>query len=356
MYAVILAGGRGERFWPYSRAEKPKQFLDITGEGSMLTLTYERLSAFIEPARILLLTNSGTAELACEQLPELPERNILLEPVARNTAPSLAVAAATVQHRAGDVPMLCCPADHLIREEEAFRRAAEAAAEVASRRDVLITFGITPDCPATGYGYIEAGSGTDESGGRKFHDIEKFHEKPAREEAESYLERGNYYWNSGIFLWRPSVFLSAWSVHLPEGSEPLARIADSLDTDGFDEAFEVEFPKMPSVSVDYGILEKAHNVLVTPVDLGWNDIGSWDALYDILERDVSGNAVLGAAEVIDSGGNLIFNPGGMTAAVGVKDMIVVVSGSTLLLCKRGESQKVREIMDSMKSKGLDGLL
>ncbi len=356
MYAVILAGGKGKRFWPQSRSARPKQYLDITGEGSMLSLTYQRLSEFIPPDRLFLLTLEEQIPLVRDSLPQLTMENIFAEPVGRNTAPSLAVAAEMVRKNGGDIPILCCPADHLIRDVGAFRAIVEAAAEVAESADVLVTFGIKPDRPATGYGYIEAGDSVEERDGKSFHRVNKFHEKPDEELAGKYMRSGNFYWNSGIFMWRPSVFLSAWSRYLPDGVAPLGRLADALGTEGAAAVIREEYSKMPAISVDYGILEKADNVLVAPADFDWNDVGSWDALFDILQSDGAGNVTLGEAEVLDSQGNLFYNPDGVTAAIGVENLVVVVSGTTVLVCKRGQSEKVKELIASIESKGKKELL
>jgi mannose-1-phosphate guanylyltransferase len=356
LYAVILAGGKGKRFWPYSRAGKPKQFLNITGEGTMIALTFERIAEFIPPQQIFLLTVRDQYSLVHEELPELPVENIFVEPVGRNTAPSLAVAASLIRRRGEDMPVLCCPSDHIIRNPRAFQDLVMAAAEVAVQRDCLITFGITPDRAATGYGYIEAGSVVCEKEGQEFHEVRKFHEKPDREKAENYLMKGSFYWNSGIFLWRPSVYMKAWSTYLPEGREPLDRITASFGSESEAVTIEAEYPKMPSISVDYGILEKADNVLVAPALLDWNDVGSWDALFDILPKDDYGNVGSGGVELIDSKGNIFFNPGGVTAAVGVEDLILVVKGQTVLACKRGQSQRIRELVDYIEKRGKRDLL
>lgn len=356
MYAVILAGGKGKRFWPFSRVRKPKQFLDISGKGSMISLTFSRLSGIVPPDRILLLTVKEQLELVREELPDLPGENIFAEPVGRNTAPSLAVAAEIADRRGDDEPILCCPADHLIEHVDAFRKLVAAASEIAAAKDVLVTFGITPDRPATGYGYIEAGDEIGERTGQPFYHVKKFHEKPDSERAASYIEQGGFYWNSGIFLWRPSVFLDAWKRFLPDGVEPLARIGDAFGRPGRETVIESEYPKMPATSVDYGILERADNVIVGPADLGWDDVGSWDALFDILPSDENGNVGTGEMELIDAGGNLFFNPDGVTAAVGVDDLIVVVNDGAVLVARRGDSQRVRELLESLESKGKSDLL
>ena len=356
MYAVILAGGKGKRFWPYSRNERPKQFLDITGEGSMLAVTFERITGFIPVERILVLTLKEHVSLVRTELSTLAAENIFAEPVGRNTAPSLAVAASIVRERDGDDPILCCPADHLITDSKTFGAVVGAAGRLAARRDVLVTFGITPRYPATGYGYIEADPGAEEQDGHPFHRVLKFHEKPKGERAEEYIRAGTFFWNSGIFVWRPSVFLSAWERYLPKGMEPLRRITESLSSEKRDETVSAEYPRMPAISVDFGILEKADNTIVFPTDPGWNDVGSWDALFEILPKDAQGNVGERIIGTIDAKGNLFFNPDGATAAIGVEDIIVVVDKGTVLVCKRGHSQRVRDLIDTLEGAGADEFL
>ena len=350
MYGVILAGGKGTRFWPHSRAEKPKQFLDITGGGSMLSLTWKRLTEFIPPERMIVLTIEPLVTLVRKELPRLRADHIFIEPVGRNTAPSIAVAAVLVRRLGGDEPFLTCPADHMIANERRFRRIVRTGAAVAAKDDVLVTFGIEPSYPATGYGYIETGREFAARGGIRVFRAKKVHEKPDAKRAAAYLKARRYYWNSGIFLWRPSVFLAAWSRLLPGGMGRLGAIERSLETRSFRRVVEREYPRMPSISVDYGILEKASNVVVVPADIGWSDVGSWDSLFDLLRADACGNTGAGRMEILDSRNNLLFNPGGMTAAVGVDDLIVVVEGKTILVCKRGESQRVREIVERLGKK------
>ena len=356
MYGVILAGGRGRRFWPYSRAARPKQFLDITGEGSMLALTFRRLSTLMPSERIYVLTLEDLKAAVRKELPGLGRNRLFAEPVGRNTAPSIAVAASMVRRLGGDEPMLVCPADHTISDERAFRRAVNAAAGVAARHDVLVTFGVRPSFPATGYGYIEAGRPFGRSGSFTAFEAARFHEKPGARKAAAYLKARRYYWNSGIFLWRPSVFLDAWSRHLTDGAAPLAAIDRAFGTRGFRRVVSREYPKMPAVSVDYGILERAANVVVVPTDMGWSDVGSWDSLFDLLSADGAGNAGAGRLELIEARNNLFFNPGGTTAAIGVDGLIVVVDGATVLVCRRGDSQRVREIIDLLEKKKRTDLL
>jgi mannose-1-phosphate guanylyltransferase len=303
---------------------------------------------------MIVLTIESLVPLVRKELPRLRADHIFVEPVGRNTAPSIAVAAALVRRFGGDEPFLTCPADHTIANERRFRRIVRAGASVAAKRDVLVTFGVVPSFPATGYGYIEAGSGFDTKDGIPVFRAKKFHEKPDAKRAAAYLKARRYYWNSGIFLWRPSVFLAAWARCLPAGMERLEAIELSLGTRSFRRVVAREYPRMPSISVDYGILEKAPNVVVIPADIGWSDVGSWDSLFDLLRADAHGNAGAGRMEILDSRNNLLFNPGGLTAIVGVNDIIVVVEGKTVLVCKRGESQRVREIVDRAGKKRRPG--
>ncbi len=364
MYVAILAGGKGKRFWPFSRAGRPKQFLDITGEGSMLSLTFRRVLPLARPEKIIVLTVKDQESLVRTELPELPADNIITEPVGRNTAPSLALAAAAVKSRGGDEPILCCPSDHLIVRTDEFERVCRAAASLASEKDLLVTFGIAPDHPSTGYGYIEAGDRPAHAGNRSERrgpggeacPVIRFHEKPGSAKATEYLEKGTFFWNSGMFMWRPSVFLKAWDKFLPAGREPIEKIGRALEGGDSSAAIEDEYPRLPAISVDYGILEKADNVVVIPADIGWSDVGSWDALGGILPADGYGNSISGKVESIDSAGNIFFNPNGVTAAIGVKDLIVVADGGIVMVCRRGDSQRVKELMELLEKNGEETIL
>jgi len=355
VFAVILAGGRGQRFWPASNSKKPKQYLSITGDRSMLSVTYRRLASFIPPEKIIVITVREQIEIARDELPDLPGENFIAEPDGRNTAPALALGALAVMERSDDEPMLTCPADHLISREDNFRSLAEQASRFAERENVFITFGIMPEYPATGYGYIEAGDPL-EDGELNVLRVVRFHEKPDRETAQNYLSRGGFYWNSGIFLWRPSVFLEGWSEYLPSGSEPLRIISESVGNPELEKVIEDQYPRMPSISVDYGILEKADNVAVVPADLGWNDVGSWDSLYDIHGGNGNNNVSIGVSETIDTAGCVFYNPGGFTAAIGVEDIMVISRGGIVLVCRRGQSQKVRDIVELIEEKGYNDIL
>jgi mannose-1-phosphate guanylyltransferase len=351
VYAVILAGGTGKRFWPASTLEKPKQLLDITGEGSMIALTWKRLRALVPAERILVMTGAGQSEGVRGELPELGKENLLSEPVQRNTAPALAVASVIVQSRGDDEPILCCPSDHLVTDPGGFREAVRTAEAAASEGDILVTFGVEPASPATGYGYIEASGGAGENSPHGTRRVKSFHEKPDRERARTYVESGRHYWNSGMFMWRPSVFIEAWESFIPKGRELLGGYRDAAAQGRLEAYVGEHYGSMPSISVDYGIMEKASNVAVVPASFGWSDVGSWDALFEIFRPDARGNVSAGDTVLLDSSGNLLYNPGGLIAAVGVEDLIVAVRGDRVLVCRRGDSQRVREILEILEEDG-----
>jgi len=330
MYAVILAGGRGKRFWPVSTAGRPKQLIDITGEGSMLSVTYRRLSEFIPEENILILSSGDLKDSILSEITSMREENLFSEPVGRNTAPAIALSAVIIRKRAGDVPFLVCPADHLIADKGSFQNSATAAMELASRDEVLVTFGIQPSYPATGFGYIEASEEYCKIGDLKFLRTARFHEKPDEERAKHYYNSGSYYWNSGIFVWRPDVFLSALQEYLPEAYEIANELGSAMERGKFEDVMDNMYPQMPS--------------------------GSWDALYDIINTDDNENAVRGDHLAIDSRGNLIFNTDGFTALIGVEDVIVVKQGDSLLVCKRGMSQRVKEVVERLEKSNRDDLI
>ncbi|MCD6380164.1 mannose-1-phosphate guanylyltransferase [bacterium] len=356
MYAVILAGGKGKRFWPASKVKNPKQFLDIYGDGSMLSITFKRLAALVPKENIFLITVKDQLKLAKEKLPDISPQNIFAEPAGRNTAPALAIAALLVKKRGNDEPILVCPADHLIKDNDIFYAAVHKARKLAEEKDYLVTFGIEPEYPATGYGYIEVGDKLENETESGFYRVARFHEKPNFDLATEYIKTGGYYWNSGIFMWRPSVYLEAWLRYFSSGSDSLLRIEESIGKKEMRKVISEEYLKFPATSVDYGILEKADNVVVIPAKFGWNDVGSWDSLFDIISNDSLGNVKIGESELLDSKNCLFFNPEGFTAAIGVENIMVVSDGSTVLVCRRGESERVREIVELLEEKGLKKFL
>lgn len=346
--AVVLAGGSGTRLWPLSRLQLPKQFLKLEGEHTLLEETIRRLHPLIGDEDTLVVT--GAEHATGEAYTALKPYATLLEPVGRNTAPAIALAAAWLQQQeraAGrdmDPVMVVLPADHVIRDPEAFRSAlsqAVAAAELGH----LVTFGITPDRPDTGFGYIKAG------GNEAPLLVERFTEKPDVATAEQFLADGGYYWNAGIFVWRTSAILDEVRHHLPEVAGVLDQIVSECGSEAPSQAvLERHFPNMPDISIDYGVLEKSANVALVPCNVGWSDVGSWDAVHEIAQHDVDGNALQGEIIAIDCQNSLIHGNDRLVAAVGVRDLCVVETADAVLIAPRGQTQRVREVVETLKSR------
>ncbi len=340
---VILSGGSGTRLWPMSRPESPKQLLALTAEETMLQLTAQRT---IDDARFdppIVVANAAHADAIEAQLARIGvfPQALILEPVGRNTAPAIALAALAVDPQS---MLLIMPSDHVITDPAAFRDAIEAALPLADH-GWLVTFGIAPDAPETGYGYIETG----EAIGPGVHRVARFVEKPDRATAEAMLAAGGHAWNGGIFLFRADIFLDALSVHAPEMlTATRGAMADSVRTGARIHPGAESFARSPSDSIDYAVMEKAERVAVVPVSMGWSDLGSWDALHALSDCDDSDNACHGDAIVIDSRNCLVRSDGPRVALVGVDDLIVVVSGNDILILPRGRSQEVRKVTEHLK--------
>lgn len=341
---VIMAGGRGERFWPASRAQKPKQFLSLTGDGkSMLRHTVERVLPLTGYDGIFIVTNDAYARIVREQLPELSAENILLEPMGRNTAPCIGLAAEVLSRKYGDALMIVLPADHIIHEEEVFRRTLLDACEVAQASDYLVTLGITPNYPETGYGYLRFDAR--EKGPHGEHAVRRFVEKPDEATAREYLASGEYLWNSGMFIWRVSVILDAIAALLPDLRQGLSRIGAALDTNQADAVLRECFDAFTPISIDYGVLEKAERVYTIPSSFGWDDVGSWLALERIRTPDADGNVVDANVRLVEARGNIIVGEERLIALVGVSGLVVIDTPDALLICHRDKTQLIRSVAD-----------
>jgi mannose-1-phosphate guanylyltransferase len=355
MYAAILAGGVGTRLWPRSRQATPKQFADITGTGrTMIQATVDRLEGLIPAQHTYVLTGSAYAALAARQLPEVPEANLLVEPSGRNTAPAIGLACLHLQQQDPQAIVAVLPADHVIASRVAFQGALSRAAEAAAA-GYLVTLGIEPEFPHTGYGYIKRGAPIgvpSDSGAQDLYAVERFLEKPDRTTAEAFLHHGGYDWNGGIFVFRVDRMLAEIRRQMPEMALLLDEIQQVLGASDEDEAMLRLWPQMPSTSIDYGILEGAEHVAVVPMQAGWNDVGSWDALESVLERDESDNFIArGNAVAVDSWGNIVFTDKEIVALIGVDDLVVVEDGNALLIGQKHQMQKVRTVVEMLRDRG-----
>ncbi|CAO0822487.1 mannose-1-phosphate guanylyltransferase [Desulfarculales bacterium] len=356
MYAVVMAGGNGTRFWPASRRRRPKQLLTLTGQRSLLQQTVKRLSPLVGHDKVLVVTGLSHADGVRQQLPSVPASQVLAEPLARDTATAAGLAAAWVARRDPQAVCLVLPADHLITDESLFLATLQRAIAVARAEDVLVTLGLTPRFPATGFGYIETGQLLNETPPQVYR-VARFHEKPELAMAQQYLESGQYLWNSGMFAWRAEVLLSELTRHLPDLVAGLAELAPSLSGPGQDAALGEIYPRLPSISVDHGVLEKSPNLHVVKADFGWSDLGSWEAMAELWPADPSGNVCQdGQLLAIESQGNVVAAGGRLTALLGVKDLVAVATDDVLLILPRQRCQDICQVIERLKEQGLDAFL
>lgn len=352
--ALIMAGGRGERFWPKSRKSLPKQFLSLTGDGkTMIQLTVERILPLVDMEDIFIATNEDYRGLVQKQLPALPPENILCEPIGRNTAPCIGLGAVHMSAKYKDALMLVLPSDHLIHYNDIFTATLRDACHVAEDGENLVTIGITPNYPETGYGYIKYQTGSKQ--GNAFL-VDSFVEKPDLETAKKYLEDGSYLWNSGMFVWKVSTILSRMEALMPETHEGLMRIGMAVGTPEEDRILKKEFPALPSISVDYGIMEKSDSIFTFPGSFGWDDVGSWLALERIQQNDARHNTLQGNVLQIDCEHTIIQAGDKLIAAVGVKDLIIVDTDDATLVCGRESTADIKKLLEQLRSSGSDKYL
>ena len=344
--ALIMAGGRGERFWPKSRKNLPKQFLSLTDDGkTMIQLTVERILPLVKMEDIYISTNRDYKELVRQQLPEIPEENILCEPVGRNTAPCIGLGAVHMRKKYEDAVMYVLPSDHLIKYTSIFLSTLTDAGEVAEQGENLVTLGITPDCPETGYGYIKFLP--DQMLGRAF-EVDRFVEKPDLETAKEYVASEQYLWNSGMFIWKVSTILKNLETYLPETYQGLNRIADAIGTEEEELVLEKEFSAFQSESIDYGIMEKAKNIYILSGSFGWDDVGSWLAVGRIKKSNEFGNVINGNAVTVDTKNCIIQGGKKLIATVGIEDIIVVDPEDALLICEKDSAGNIKKVLENLK--------
>jgi mannose-1-phosphate guanylyltransferase len=352
LFSVIMAGGRGTRFWPASRDQLPKQLLPIAGSVPMVRATVDRILALTPPDRILVVTGRSHAEEIRSLLPDLPRDNILVEPVGRNTAPCIGLAAHLVKKRDPHGIMLVLPADHVINKTQDFLQLCRDGARLASTRPILLTLGIAPTHPETGYGYIEAGRPVPPGPARE---VISFHEKPDLAQALVYLEQGGYYWNSGMFIWKATVVINWLERLLPDLATSLQLVASHFDQPDFNEVMDQVYPGLESISIDFGVMEKAEGVLVIPADIGWSDVGSWSAAA-VFWPDINNNSVKGQALTIDSKGCVVYSPHKTIVLLGVEDLVVVDTQDAILVCTKNRDQDVKQAVEALRRAGLSRLL
>ena len=360
---VIPAGGGGTRLWPRSRRETPKQFLDIVSERTMLQETTDRVQELVPPEQLYVITNARHAPAVRAQLEGVPPGNVVGEPEGRDSAPAIGLMAAILEKTQGpDTVMATLPADHVILNEAKFRDILRAAAEVAAD-GYLVTLGIPPTGPDVGFGYIQGGETVRENtdAGVPVYQVRQFKEKPTHEVAEQYLRDGGYFWNAGMFIASVKTLRDLFKTHLPQMEEGFARIVAAHDTPEFDAVLAAVFPTLEKVSVDYGIAEKAGRVAVIPADIGWNDVGSWERLAEVLEmagkHDAeTGNVVIGHYLGVDTHNSLIYSPDRLIALIGMEDVIVIDTPDAMLICPKSRSEDVKKIVEELKARGQHHLL
>ncbi len=344
--ALIMAGGRGERFWPRSRRNMPKQFLSLTGDGrTMIQLTVDRILPLIDIEDIFIVTNRDYKGLVKDQLPGLPEENILCEPVGRNTAPCIGLGAVHISKKYEDSIIYVLPSDHLIKYNTIFINTLKDAGDIAEQGENLVTLGITPSYPETGYGYIQFDP--EKTSGRAF-EVKRFVEKPDLETAKTYLETEQYLWNSGMFIWKVSTILDNLKMYLPETYEGLMRIRDSIGTDDEHEVLEQEFMMFRAESIDYGIMEKAQNIYILSGSFGWDDVGSWLAVERIRKSNELANIIDGNVVTIGTRNCIIEGGSKLIASVGMENTIVIDTDDALLICDKGSTGEIKKVIENLK--------
>ncbi len=344
--ALIMAGGRGERFWPRSRVNMPKQFLSLTDDGkTMIQLTVERILSLVNIDDIFITTNKRYKRLVKEQLPDLPEKNILCEPVAKNTAPCIGLSAVHIARKYEDAVMLVLPSDHLITHSQIFRKTLNEAAEVAENGPNLVTIGITPTYAETGYGYIKFDP---EKTVGPTYAVERFVEKPNLETARKYIQSQQYLWNSGMFIWKTSTILKNLETYMPDTAAGLHRIGEAIGTSEEEDVLEHEFQAFKSESIDYGIMEKAENIYILTGAFGWDDVGSWLAIDRFKEKNEFKNIVEGNVVTIDTKNTIIQGEKKLIAAVGLEDLIIIDTEDALLVCSKNSAGDIKKVIENLK--------
>ena len=347
-HLVIMAGGVGSRFWPMSTAERPKQFIDVFGCGrTFIQLTFDRFNGIVDAENVWVVTSEKYADIVKEQLPEIPVSNILLEPCRRNTAPCIAYVAWRIKKVDPQANLVVTPSDHIVMNTEEFKRVITSALKFTAETDAIVTLGMQPTRPETGYGYIQADLASMSLRNREIYRVDSFKEKPDLKTAQEYLKQKEYYWNSGIFVWRVSTIVNAMRIYQPEIAKIFEGMFPVLGTAKEQTVVNKEFPKCPNISIDYAIMETADEIFVMPADFGWSDVGTWGSLITLADKDREGNAVIGNnVKLYESHGCMIHTVGEKRVVVqGLDNYIVAEKDNTLLICKLSEEQRIKEFSE-----------
>jgi mannose-1-phosphate guanylyltransferase len=352
-----MAGGEGTRFWPLSRKDNPKQFLKLNdNQKTMLQETVERINELVPLEQVFIATNEAYQKAIKKQLDGIPEENIIVEPMKRNTAACIGLSSVVIEDKYPGSTMIVLPADHLIKDQKRFVDILRKSIMTAATGNNLVTIGIEPTHPETGYGYIHFGDKLHTIDGDQVFEVRNFTEKPDLSTAKEFLEEGTYLWNSGMFIWQLSSILSNIETHLPEMYESLERIKSALGTDLAQKVIRDEFEKMQSVSIDYGIMEKADDIFVIPGSFGWDDLGSWPALERVKKVDADGNVVIGKHYGIDTTNSIIHSPHKVVTTIGLDDVVIVDTEDAILICDKKRAQEVKEIRNILADEGLENCL
>lgn len=354
LYAVVMAGGSGTRFWPLSRTDRPKQLLNITGDEILLRKAIELIKPIIPISRIKIVTTLSQADTVKRTVPEISGESVIGEPLGKNTAPAIGISSLFVERDDPDAIMIVLPSDHHIEDKAKFHQRIMAGAYQASQGDFLVTIGIPPRGPETGYGYIEAGTLIDED--NVIYAVRSFHEKPDINKARRFIKQGNFFWNSGIFIARASAMLREIAEYLPHNYARLMKIRSSLGKDEESRVIREAYKEMEAISIDYGVIEKSKNVLMVTGGFGWNDVGSWPSAAQYWPMDSNSNAFIGELINLDSSQCIVYSQRKPVALLGVKDLVIVEEDDALLVCKRQRSQDVRKLVEILKSQGRDKIL
>ena len=347
-HVVIMAGGVGSRFWPMSTTERPKQFIDVLGVGrTLLQLTFDRFKGICPPENVWILTNQHYAAIVKEQLPEVPESNILKEPCRRNTAPCIAYVSWRIKNADAKANIVITPSDHIVVDTNEFRRVIRQCMRFTSETDAIVTLGMKPNRPETGYGYIQADLRAPSARNKEIYRVDQFREKPDFATAEKYIQQNNFFWNAGIFIWSASTIINAFRVYNPSIAKIFDGIRPKLGTDEEQQLIDERYPECENISVDYAIMEKAEEIFVCPADFGWSDLGTWGSLQLHLQRDLYGNAVIGEnVQLYDSKNCVVHTTEERRVVIqGLDGYVVAEKNNTLLICRLSEEQKIKQYVE-----------